>query len=215
MVLVLTFKAARRFLHRINQRGWGGGACAVIGSGLSRGGDSGRGLRGLECGGGLLVHRIFRCLVLFLVRVFFFAQCGRPAPFSQNPQVSETEVLSEVSEMFSEASEPLRTLLTAGGRSAKNHAAPRLWENPCLRRPAATTATELCATGSQSAPCQLGRQLTLKFTGADRPELDRIEFQYREGSPPSYCQRGEPEHNFAWDVVSDALALLFLDLPLL
>lgn len=59
-----------------------------------------------------------------------------------------------------------------------------------------------------------GRRLILKFVGADKPELDRIEF-FCNGVPPSdFWQRGHPENNFTWTRVPQAFSILFLDYAL-
>jgi hypothetical protein len=88
-------------------------------------------------------------------------------------------------------------------------AVTRMGKTP--KQSADMTATELCATNPPSEARQLGRRLILRFTGKDKPELDRIEFQWKQNTPPSFWQRGNAANNFGWTEVPQALALVILD----
>jgi len=66
-------------------------------------------------------------------------------------------------------------------------------------------------TPALSPPRQNGRRLCLKFLGNEKPQLDRIEFQWNAASKPTYWQQGDSQFPMAWTKLPQALALLFLD----
>jgi len=57
---------------------------------------------------------------------------------------------------------------------------------------------------------QLGRRLVLSFVGAERPELEKIEFRYAATSKAASFDRKLDPH-FSWTAVPQALSLLCLD----
>jgi len=74
------------------------------------------------------------------------------------------------------------------------------------------TATDLFGDGGDSEARRIGRRLTLRFIGRNKPELDRAEFRaYAPCPKATYIQQRDREYSFTWTRVPQALSLLFLE----
>ena len=81
---------------------------------------------------------------------------------------------------------------------------------PPKQSPAAAEENPAVTPGPSEAKAQGGR-LLLKFIGGNKPELDRIEFQWSRESRCLYWQQGDDDNPMTWTKVPQALALIFLD----
>lgn len=83
-----------------------------------------------------------------------------------------------------------------------------------ISKPKKTSFAEETSGHKKPAPSdarKYGRRLILKFRGADKPELDRIEFQTNLSSPAEHWQQGGGPNNFTYSKVPQALAVVFLE----